>query len=309
MRVGEIRSERAIDPSLTFRSFRFGSSDPTSRIVGDTLHMATHTPLGPATVCIGPQGPPLPSGPGAAAIAKRPFDLRGDTDTYSSLEEQCPRSLDSVHFPVVRELDKRWGHVRVGATGDVYRAALTATLGQRITAAEAVAQWRRLCLAFGHVCDSPGEDDSLPLHLPPDPDVLARTSPYQLHRFGIEESRARTLIGIARVFQRAGSHHHDHEAAMSRLCRDVPRFGPWTQALVRYEALGDADAVAVGDFHLKNVVTYAFTGNPRGTDDTMLDLLDPYRGQRGRILMWLGLAGVQAPKFGPRRRNVDFRRM
>ena len=307
--MGDIQSDRAAEPFLTFRSFRFGSSDPTSRIVGDTLHMATHTTLGPATVRIGPQGQPLPSGPGATAIAKRPFDLRGDTDTYTNLEEQCPSSVDSVHFSVVQALEKRWGHVRIGATGDVYRAALTATLGQRITAAEAVAQWRRLCVAFGHLCDTSRDTDSLSLHSPPDPEVLARASPFQLHRFGIEESRARTLIAIAQVFLRPGSHHHDHEAAMARLCRDVPRFGPWTQALVRYEALGDPDAVAVGDFHLKNVVTYAFTGNPRGTDDAMIDLLDPYRGQRGRILMWLGLAGIQAPKFGPRRRNVDFRRM
>jgi hypothetical protein len=40
----------------------------------------------------------------------------------------------------------------------------------------------------------------------------------------------------------------------------------------------------------------------------MLELLAPYTGQRGRVLLWLSLEGVRAPKFGPRRRNIDIRR-
>jgi hypothetical protein len=96
---------------------------------------------------------------------------------------------------------------------------------------------------------------------------------------------------------------------MRRLDREVPRFGPWTQALVRAEALGDPDSVAVGDFHLKNVVATSLARRPRGTDDEMLELLAPYAGQRGRVLSWLSLEGVRAPKFGPRRRNIDIRRL
>jgi 3-methyladenine DNA glycosylase/8-oxoguanine DNA glycosylase len=132
-------------------------------------------------------------------------------------------------------------------------------------------------------------------------------SPYQLHRFGIEEARARTLIAIARVFHRPGRHHVDSVVAMHRLVADVPRFGPWTRALVEAEAFGNPDAVAVGDFHLKNVVAHALTGRPRGTDEEMLATLSPYEGNRGRVLSWLALGGVAAPKFGPRRRNIDIR--
>ena len=40
----------------------------------------------------------------------------------------------------------------------------------------------------------------------------------------------------------------------------------------------------------------------------MIDALSPYAGNRGRVLAWIGLAGITAPKFGPRRRNIDFRR-
>jgi 3-methyladenine DNA glycosylase/8-oxoguanine DNA glycosylase len=78
---------------------------------------------------------------------------------------------------------------------------------------------------------------------------------------------------------------------------------------VAAEAFGDPDAVPIGDFHVKNVVAHALQGNPRGTDDEMLETLRPYAGQRGRVIMWLGLAGISAPKFGPRRTNPDIRRL
>jgi len=32
----------------------------------------------------------------------------------------------------------------------------------------------------------------------------------------------------------------------------------------------------------------------------MLELLEPYRGQRGRLVRVLKLSGVTAPKYGPR---------
>lgn len=289
------------DPTLSFARFRFGSQDPTFRLCNGELHLATVTPDGPATVSVAADGPPSFRGPGRTVAEARRPDPRGDRDTFESLERDCPGSPGAASFATVRDLEKRWGHVRFGSTGDVYRAALTATLGQRITAAEAVRQWHRLCMAYGIVVDD--------LVSPPDPAVLAGLAPYELHRHGIEEARARTLVAVARVFERAGAHQTDPDAALIRLCREVPRFGPWTRALVRAEAMGDPDAVAVGDFHLKNVVASALTGRPRGTDDEMLVALSPYAGQRGRVLSWLGLAGVRAPKFGPRRRNIDIRRL
>ena len=65
-------------------------------------------------------------------------------------------------------------------------------------------------------------------------------------------------------------------------------------------ALGDADAVSVGDFHLPNVVCWALAHEPRGTDERMLELLEPYRGHRGRVQALLEAGNVAAPAFGPR---------
>ena len=71
---------------------------------------------------------------------------------------------------------------------------------------------------------------------------------------------------------------------------------------------GDPDAVAVGDFHLKHMVTHALTGRSRGTDEEMMALLEPYRGQRGRVVRLLLLDGHRAPSFGPRQRVLPMHR-
>ena len=58
--------------------------------------------------------------------------------------------------------------------------------------------------------------------------------------------------------------------------------------------------MSVGDFHLKNLVTYALTGEPRGTDEHMLELLEPFAGHRGRVCLLIESSGLTAPRFGPR---------
>jgi 3-methyladenine DNA glycosylase/8-oxoguanine DNA glycosylase len=80
----------------------------------------------------------------------------------------------------------------------------------------------------------------------------------------------------------------------------LPGVGPWTAAEVALRALGDTDAVSVGDFHIPNMVAWALAREPRATDARMLELLEPYRGQRGRVIRLLEAAGVAAPRFGPR---------
>ena len=65
-------------------------------------------------------------------------------------------------------------------------------------------------------------------------------------------------------------------------------------------AFGDPDAVSVGDFHLPNLVSWALAGEPRGDDARMLELLEPFRGQRARVVRLLELWGIRPPRYGPR---------
>ena len=284
----------------TLRAFRFGTGDPTVKLTAhpvSSLPMFTSTMAtksGASWISVARDGSISIDGSGKSHVHAWNPDPTGVNDTFVS--------LDPAHH-IVDRLQRDFGHVRIGASRDVYRAALVATLGQRITAAEAANQWRRLCFALGDPVNTPAGI----LQTPPVHARLAQMAPYQLHRFGIEASRATTLIAISRVFARAGAHLDSPELAFRRLTVEVPRFGPWTQALVAAAAFGDPDAVPIGDFHVKNVVAHALTGTPRGSDDEMLATLAPYAGQRGRVIMWLALAGIAAPKFGPRRTNPDIR--
>jgi 3-methyladenine DNA glycosylase/8-oxoguanine DNA glycosylase len=79
-----------------------------------------------------------------------------------------------------------------------------------------------------------------------------------------------------------------------------PGVGPWTAAKVAQVALGDPDAVQVGDYHLPHTIAYALEGRVRSTDERMLELLEPYRGHRARVIRLIGVAGIVAPRFGPR---------
>ena len=71
----------------------------------------------------------------------------------------------------------------------------------------------------------------------------------------------------------------------------MPGIGPWTAAEVMVRVLGDPDAVSVGDFHLPHLVSWALAGEARGTDERMLELLEPFRGQRARVIRLLELSG------------------
>jgi 3-methyladenine DNA glycosylase/8-oxoguanine DNA glycosylase len=85
-----------------------------------------------------------------------------------------------------------------------------------------------------------------------------------------------------------------------RRLQAFPGVGAWTANEVALVALGDPDAVSVGDFHLKNLVSYALAGEPRGTDERMLELLEPYRGHRARAVRLIERAAIGAPRYGPR---------
>ena len=82
--------------------------------------------------------------------------------------------------------------------------------------------------------------------------------------------------------------------------RSVAGIGPWTSAEVRRVALGDPDAISVGDFHVPSLVAWALAGEARADDARMLELLEPYLGQRGRVQRLLEASGIRLPRFGPR---------
>jgi 3-methyladenine DNA glycosylase/8-oxoguanine DNA glycosylase len=279
---------------------RNGRRDPTTVIGQDHVCRATHTPEGLGTIHVRRLDDTVEidvSGPGGDWLLRNAHFLLGDHDK--------PPHLESRH-EAIRDAQRRHRDVKVVRSGTAYHELIPAVLGQRVTTAEAARQWRQLCMAYGTKLTAHGKE----LWSPPDPQILAHLPYHELHQFGIERRRAESLRVVARHFMYIST-LHDAECAPSEATSRLtalPGVGHWTAAVAGFVAFGDADAVAVGDFHLKNMVTYALTGRHRGTDADMLELLEPYRPQRGRVIRWLSLDGWSAPKHGPRRRNLSIAR-
>ena len=273
--------------------FRHGRHDPTVAVGQEDYWRATWTPAGEASMRLhDPLGTCSAEffGPGAHWLADRLQEFLGHHDR--------PFDLEIVHDPV-RAAHRRFAGLRLGRSGTPYHELLPAVLGQRVTGLEAAIQWRRLVETYGR--PAPGGRDGL--MLPPDPEVLARTHHVDLHLLGIEKKRADALRSVARA-----AHHLIIDwpvvpvpAEQTRRLTLLPGVGVWTAAVAGALAFGDPDALAVGDFHLKNLVAWALTGHPRGTDEEMVDTLAPYSGQRHRVVRWLQLSGHRPPAFGPRR--------
>lgn len=190
------------------------------------------------------------------------------------------------------------------ASDTPYHELLPAILGQRITAAQASTQWRTLCTRFGEPAPGP-----LNLRLPPRPDQILRIASWEFHRLGIEAQRAtalRTAARHARYVDRA----RDLLGADARAhLMQLPGIGVWTSAVAIAVSHGDQDALPIGDFHVKNTVAWALTGQARGSDEDMLVTLEQYGGQRWQVVRLLELSGNGAPRFGPKRRILDIARL
>ncbi|MGB8860090.1 MAG: hypothetical protein WCC60_12575 [Ilumatobacteraceae bacterium] len=279
-------------------AYRFGAGDPTTRLTGGEFWRATFTPQGPGTLHLDWRDGTLRSatwGPGAAWLEAQVPALTGAHDQGH---------VFLTGHPQVLAAQRDHPHVRFGASGTLFHELLPVILGQRITAGEATRQWHRLVYRLGGVAPGPNAG----LRLPPAPGDLATRPAWWFHPLGIEAKRAEALRQVARHADKLHAWANLSPAAAAGKLRLLPGIGQWTVGSVLATAMGDPDALAVGDYHLKNVVVHALTGRPRGSDDEMLQLLAPYAGQRGRAARLLLLAGHRPPKFGPRQRVLPMSR-
>ena len=196
---------------------------------------------------------------------------------------------------VLRDLRRRLPGLRLARTDRILEALIPAILEQKVTGTEARRAWRRLVRATSE--PAPGDFGLL---LPPDPGRVAALPSFRFHAFGVERRRAeriRWLCSRAARIERIGELPPVEARSSLRL---LPGVGVWTAAEVARLAMGDPDAVSVGDFHLPHLVAWALAAEPRATDERMLELMEPYRGQRARVQVLLEAGGIVAPRFGPR---------
>jgi 3-methyladenine DNA glycosylase/8-oxoguanine DNA glycosylase len=283
--------DHPFDLRATLWQARFGPTDPCVRLIHDDVWRATRTPLGPATERLRLVADGSISvdawGPGAEWLVQRAPVLCGSLDdarAFAPLE------------PYVQRLSREHAGLRIGRTEAVFETAMATVLEQRVATADAWQSWRHLVHTLGE--RAPG-----PLHglwLPPSAARIART-PYEVfHRFGIERRQADVLRRLAIVAQRLEETTSLSLDAAYRRLQAVPGIGPWTSARVGLIALGDADAVMIGDLHLPHLVSWSLAGERRGTDERMLELLEPFRGHRGRVIRLLLLGSAPGQRVGGR---------
>jgi len=308
MTTRSIALERPLDLVGTLRSLYRGPRDPTMRLGPRQAVRATSTADGPGAVSIVLEGERVLAeawGPGAARLLDGLPAFLGLDDDDTGFEPG--------RHPVVGDLARRRRGLRLGRTGGVFDVLVPAVLEQKITGTEAFNGYRRLVVRHG--TPAPGVAG---LFVPPPAEAVARLPSWTWPPLGIEPRRGallRRLAGAARLLESlavpataAGAGGAGAEELAARL-RSFSGIGPWTAAEVTLRALGDPDAVSVGDAHLSHLVAWTLAREPRGTDERMLELLAPWAGHRARVVRLLESSGLAAPRYGPRMSPRDISRL
>jgi 3-methyladenine DNA glycosylase/8-oxoguanine DNA glycosylase len=284
------------------RVVKYGRHDPCALVGTDGLWWAALTPDGPGTLRLRWR-PGLDAdawGDGAQWMLARVPGLVGALDD--------PSALVTDH-PLVSALQQRHPHHRIGRTDELLSAGVQAILGQRVTTIEARQSWAEIVRTYGEAAPGPTIGaDARPswLRVPPTAERLAGLPGWAFHRFGVERKRADTIrrycAELPRLHRDCDHDRSDGGEQFHRRFRSITGLGIWSEAETKVVALGDPDALQVGDYHACHIVTHAFTGAWRGTDELMVELLAPFAGQRRRVVALLGAAGLGPERRAPRQR-------
>lgn len=279
-----------------------GRHDPCAQWRGARLWRAVRTSDGPATtlmeVLSGNRLRVRGWGPGALNAVTAAPRVVGEPADSGKLA--TTKGYDGAFgHDVLDDLRHRHPGLRVPRTLDICDALVFTTLAQRVTGGEAVRAWRGIVNTWGETAPVPSIEAPR-LMLAPTPSRLADVPSWAMHRFGVERKRAETIRAIGRCARRLEETAHLSLDEARRRLAAIPGVGPWTVAEVGLVALGDTDAVSVGDYHLNNHVSWALAGEHRGDDARMLELLEPYRGRRGLAVRLITVGHPRPPKYGPR---------
>lgn len=295
------RPGHALDMAQVVMFQRRGAGDPTIVRDGPVIWRASRTPAGTATVALrqDASGSVRAAAWGAGAewaLAQVP-DLCGASDD--------PDAFDPGDHPLVRDAHHRSIGLRLGRTDLVFDALAGAIIEQKVTGLQAFAAWRRLVRWHGERAPGP---TPVTLFAPPTIEGWRAIPSWSWHRAGLEPPQSRAIVEAARVGRSlvAAAERAVDGGDRDRVLTSIRGVGLWTAAETRIRAFGDPDAVSVGDYHLAHEVGYALTGH-RVDDDGMLELLEPWAGQRQRAIRLIRMSGAREQRRGPRLHPEDHR--
>lgn len=295
------RPDGPLDVQATLSEHQRGRYDPVQRVdAHGAVWRTCRTPEGPATARIAVVDGAVTAaawGPGAQWLLDTLPDWLGAADR--------PDQFRPAH-PALERAVRRHRGLRIGRCGLVMEALVPVVLEQKVTGFEAWRSWQRLLARHGEPAPGPAPDG---MRVLPAAERLRRLPSWEWHRAGVGPERSRTIVRAARVADQIERLAQRSSAdAMARL-QSIPGIGPWTAAEVVQRSHGDPDAVSVGDFNLPSMVAYVLAGERTADDARMLELLEPYRGQRYRACLLLARLGIRPPRRAPRQPIRDYRRM
>lgn len=262
-----------------------GRFDPTCRLEGGRFYLATYVGGEPASIAVTAQAGVVDAeahGPGADALLDLLPDLCGAFDDPLAFAPSDRR----VAAPA-----RRNPGLKMSKHPSAFHALVPIILQQRVMWRDACRSYRALVTRFGE--EAPGP---FSLMLPPTPKVLVGLPSYELRAIGVEAKRAQTIVRCARSARRVEETKAMTFADATRRLEAFSGVGPWTSQLLLAQALGDADAVPTGDVGLPHFVAQALAGERYGTDERMLELLEPFRPHRWRAIRLLARRGGRTPE-------------
>lgn len=244
---------------------RFGGVDPTCRWDENLFVKAFWTPKGPCTLALRQSGEVVEAeavGPGAPWCEER----------LPAMFAFPPQELGECAHKPLKELSRRLSGLRFAPVPWPFDVGVAYIFQQRVQFREAMRCYRLLVERHGQAAPGP-----LPLRLAPSPEQWLRIGSPRLQAEGMDEKRAGTVMRLARL----GLEFRPEQLAGLR------GIGEWTLGSVKGYAFGDPDAVPVGDLHIPHIVCAYFGHHENAGDPLMLELLEPYKGVRFRVINWI----------------------
>ncbi|OBG28607.1 DNA-3-methyladenine glycosylase [Mycobacterium sp. E3198] len=274
----------------TLAPLRRGPRDPCFRMPGDGAIWRTSL---------------LPTGPVTARITRAAANAAHCVawgDGAEQFIDMLPAMLgaddDASNFvprdPTVAAAHRRVPHLRLGRTGLVLEALIPAIIEQRVPGADAFRSWRLLVSKYGTPAPGPAPDG---MRVPPSAEAWRHIPSWEFHRANVDPGRAQAVVGCARRASSLERLVSRSAEEARRALTSLPGIGEWTAAETAQRAFGDADAVSVGDYHVPKMIGWTLLGRPVD-DAVMLDLLEPMRPHRHRVVRLLEASGLA---YEPRR--------
>lgn len=293
-----------------FRLHRFGSLDPSFRLEDRRLLQSVQTTDGPGALEVEALEDSTPTGatrfrvrgygPAGPGLVKRALRILGADDDPRAFIPACPTTRRLVRAVV---------GLRLVRAASPFALLVSLILQQRVAWRDAARAHALLVRRYGtrppdawRVSREAEAGAMRPnLLVPPEPKVWAEIPMSEFSQLGVDRRRAETVRQVAKIGGHVERLADAPPEEVERKLSSIPGLGPWTIASFRGFALGDPDALPLGDYDLPHRVALAFRGAARSNDHEMVEILEPYRGQRFRIVRLLEESGLRLVRFAPKR--------